>query len=318
MKKYIATGGAGFIRSALAHGLFSRGAETVEIIDNLPIGSEEDLEEVASESSVLPVEAICSINSGVDTVLHLAAIPSVTWSIYDPAPSHGSKIDGTFNVLHAAVDGKVRKVVYAVSSSAYGDTGFRLSVEAPPKNPKSPYAVQRLMSEYYCSTSSAYYGLDATSLRLPNVHGPRQDLSSANSGLLSLFVQCIIERHPPTIDGDRQQTRDFNDTEDVVELLRKTPVAAADSGNVLNAGNGRRHSLNEASDRLQEIKGVKIPAVYGPPRARALRDWQADTTVGAHGDCPQYTLVEGLRRTLAWYKKKRISGAAPVAATVTP
>src|SRR3974390_3345217 len=161
------------------------------------------------------------ITAGADPAFHIAAIPSVPKSIVDPVPSHEANIDGTFNVLRACVEGKVRKVVYAASSSAYGDTLVLPKVETMSPSPKSPYAAQKLLGEYYCSAFSSCYGLDATSLRFFNVYGPRQDPGSPYSGVISVFMTCLLQGTSPTIYGDGEQTRDFTYVDDVVDLIIK-------------------------------------------------------------------------------------------------
>src|SRR5208337_2972249 len=310
MKKYVVTGGAGFIGSALVRGLLALGDGSVEVIDNLSTGRRENLDEVSSRITFHPTdirnfEEIRPLISAADTVFHIAAIPSVPKSIVDPVPSHECNIDGTFNVLRACVDGGVRKVIYAASSSAYGDTEVLPKVETMQPNPKSPYAAQKLMGEYYCSAFSSCYGLDATSLRFFNVYGPRQDPGSPYSGVISLFMTCLLQRASPTIHGDGQQTRDFTYIEDVVSLIVKASQAPGVAGKVFNGGNGNRYSLNQVWDLLQKIEGVQIPALYGPPRAGDVRDSQADTTAAVRelGHTPRFTLEDGLRRTLEWYRE---------------
>lgn len=312
MKKYVVTGGSGFIGSALVRGLLARGDGRVEVIDNLSTGKAENLAEVASDvqmhvADIRNLDAIAPIIAGADTVFHIAAIPSVPRSISDPVPSHESNINGTFNVLMAAKDGKARKVVYAASSSAYGDTAVLPKVETMQANPKSPYAAQKLLGEYYCSCFASCYGLDTTSLRFFNVYGPRQDPSSAYSGVLSIFIRCVVEGTSPTIFGDGEQTRDFTYVEDVVELILKSADAPGVAGMMFNAGNGGRFSLNEVWKILQHIEGVSIAANYGPPRAGDVRDSQADVTaaVGYLGHSPRFSLEDGLRRTLEWYRQQQ-------------
>jgi UDP-glucose 4-epimerase len=314
MKKYVVTGGAGFIGSALVRGLLAMGDGSVEVIDNLSTGRQQNLTEVSSRITFHQVdlrnfEAIRPLISTADTVFHLAAIPSVPKSIVDPVPSHESNIDGTFNVLRACVEGRVRKVVYAASSSAYGDTEELPKVEIMSPNPKSPYAAQKLMGEYYCSAFSSCYGLDATSLRFFNVYGPRQDPGSPYSGVISVFMTSVLERTSPTIHGDGGQTRDFTFIEDVVDLVIKASKAPGVAGRVFNAGNGNRYSLNEIWNLLQKIEGVEIPAVYGPSRAGDVRDSQADTTSAVRelGHAPRFSIEEGLRRTLEWYREGLVS-----------
>jgi len=316
MKKYIVTGGAGFIGSALVRGLLALRDESVEVIDNLSTGREHNLTEVESQiafhrADIRDFDAVRSVIDGADTVFHIAAIPSVPKSIVDPVPSHESNIDGTFNVLRACVDGKVRKLVYAASSSAYGDTLVLPKIETMQPNPKSPYAAQKLMGEYYCSAFSSCYGLDATSLRFFNVYGPRQDPGSPYSGVISVFMTCLLQHTSPTIYGDGEQTRDFTFIDDVVDLVIKASKAPGVAGKVFNAGNGNRYSLNQIWDLLQKIEGVSIPAKYGPPRAGDVRDSQADTTAAVRelGHAPRFTIEEGLRRTLEWYRESMVTTA---------
>ena len=314
MKKYIVTGGAGFIGSALVRGLLALGDGSVEVIDNLSTGRRANLSELESnvvfhEADICDFDRIRAVVSGADTVFHIAAIPSVPKSIVDPVPSHQSNIDGTFNVLRACVEGKVRKVVYAASSSAYGDTLELPKVETMCPNPKSPYAAQKLMGEYYCSAFASCYGLDTTSLRFFNVYGPRQDPGSPYSGVISVFMTCLLQGTSPTIHGDGEQTRDFTYVDDVVELIIKASKATGVSGRVFNAGNGNRYSLNEIWAALQKVEGVRIPPKYGPTRAGDVRDSQADTTAAVRelGHLPQFSIEEGLRRTLKWYRENLVA-----------
>lgn len=313
MKKYVVTGGAGFIGSALVRSLLALGDGSVEVIDNLSTGRLDNLSEIASrvsfhQADIRDYDVIRPMIAGADTVFHIAAIPSVPKSIVEPVPSHESNIDGTFNVLRACVEGKVRKVVYAASSSAYGDTLVLPKVETMQPNPKSPYAAQKLMGEYYCSAFSSCYAIDATSLRFFNVYGPRQDPASPYSGIISIFMTCVLQGTSPTIHGDGEQTRDFTYIEDVVDLVIKASKAPDVAGKVYNAGNGNRYSLNQIWGLLQKIEGVEIPAKYGPPRAGDVRDSQADTTAAARelGHAPRFTIEEGLRRTLHWYRESLV------------
>jgi UDP-glucose 4-epimerase len=213
-------------------------------------------------------------------------------------------IDGTFNVLRACQEGGVHKVVYAASSSAYGDTEVLPKTETMPPNPLSPYAAQKLMGEYYCQVFHSCFGLDTVALRFFNVYGPRQDPSSPYSGVLSLFLKALVERRSPTIFGDGEQSRDFTYVEDVAGLCLKAAAAEGVSGKVYNAGNGGRYTLNQIWTYLQKLEGVSLPAVYGPPRAGDVRDSQADTTSAVRdlGHAPQFSLEEGLRRTLDWFR----------------
>lgn len=308
MKKYIVTGGAGFIGSTLVRALLARGGQ-VEVIDNLLTGHRKNLDEVASrvalhQADIRDYAAIAPLIAGADVVFHLAAIPSVPRSIVEPVPSHEVNIDGTFNVYRAAAEGKCRRVVYAASSSAYGDTAVLPKVESMYPMPKSPYAAQKLMGEFYGSVFASCFGVETVSLRFFNVYGPRQDPSSPYSGVLSLFIKHLIARTSPTIFGDGEQTRDFTYVDDVAELVIKASEAPGVSGKMYNAGNGNRYSLNLIWDLLQKIEGVRIAAKYGPPRAGDVRDSQADTTDAVRdlGHAPRFSIEEGLRCTLAWYR----------------
>ena len=312
MSKYVVTGGAGFIGSALVRGLIRQGAQRVIVIDNLHSGREENLAEVASQVDLARADIRCydqiaPIVRGADVVFHEAAIPSVPRSIEDPVSSHETNIDGTFQVLRACADGGVKRVVYAASSSAYGDTEVLPKVETMLPSPRSPYALQKLVGEHYASVFSLCFGLETVALRYFNVFGPRQDPSSAYSGVLSVFMKCLIERRAPTIFGDGEQTRDFTFVEDVVDLNLKAASAQGVSGKMYNGGNGGRVTLNHAWGALQKIEGVRIDPVYGPPRPGDVRHSQADTTlaVAELGHAPRYSFEEGLRLTLEWYRKQQ-------------
>jgi nucleoside-diphosphate-sugar epimerase len=242
-------------------------------------------------------------------VFHEAAIPSVPRSIKDPVPSHDVNINGTFNVLRAAKEAGVRRVIYAASSSAYGDTPVLPKVETMLASPKSPYAAQKLMGEYYMSVWASCFGLETISLRYFNVFGPRQDPSSPYSGVLSLFITAILERRTPTIFGDGSTSRDFTFVEDVVALNIKAAQAPSSvTGRMYNGGNGYRVTLNEAWDLLQKIEGVNIPAVYEAFRAGDVKDSQADTTDARKylGHDPQFSFEDGMRITLDWYRKQSV------------
>ena len=281
----------------------------VGVIDNLLTGHARNLTGVSGatlhNTDIRDYSAIAPLIKGADVVFHLAAIPSVPRSIDDPAPSHEVNIDGTFNVLRAAAEGGVRRVVYAASSSAYGDSEVLPKVEDMLPRPKSPYAVQKLLGEYYASTFHSCFGLETVSLRFFNVYGPRQDPSSAYSGVLSLFMKCVLARTAPTIHGDGEQSRDFTYVEDVAELCLKASRAPAAVGKMYNAGNGGQFTLNHVWKLLQEMEGVNIPAQYGPSRAGDVRDSRADTRLAQAelGHAPRFSLEEGLKRTLEWYRQ---------------
>jgi UDP-glucose 4-epimerase len=312
MNKYVVTGGAGFIGSAIVRGLLREGAQRVVVLDNFLTGHEENLDEVRSaidlqRADIRSYEEIAPILKGAGVVFHEAAIPSVPRSINDPVPSHEVNIDGTFNVLRAAAEGGVGRVVYAASSSAYGDTEVLPKVETMTPRPKSPYALQKLVGEYYAQVFAANFGIETVSLRYFNVFGPRQDPTSQYSGVLSLFIKAVVERSSPTIFGDGEQSRDFTYVEDVVDLNLKAARAPGVSGKVYNGGNGGRITLNEAWRLVQQIEGVAIQANYGPSRPGDVHDSQADITsaVADLGYAPRFSFEEGLRLTLAWYKAQR-------------
>jgi nucleoside-diphosphate-sugar epimerase len=310
MSRCLVTGGAGFIGSALVRGLLSSGAKRVIVVDNLASGRESNLDDVRGsvDLRILDIrdyDALQKAMKGVEMVFHEAAIPSVPRSIHEPIPSHDVNINGTFNVVRAAKDAGVRRVVYAASSSAYGDSLVLPKVETMPTNPKSPYAAQKLLGEYYMSVWSSCFGLDTVSLRYFNVFGPRQDPSSPYSGVLSLFMTAILERRAPEIFGDGNHSRDFTYVEDVVALnIKASQAPAGVSGRVYNGGNGGRITLNQAWDMLQKIEGVRIPAIYGPPREGDVRDSQADIVAVARdlGHSPKFTFEQGMRATLDWYR----------------
>ena len=316
MTRCVVTGGAGFIGSSLVRSLLSADHK-VDVIDNLSTGNLDNLEELADHINVYEYDLrhydkIAGVIKGAHRVFHLGALPSVPKSIAEPAPSHESNIDGTFNVLLAAVEGQVGRVVYAASSSAYGDTEVLPKIETMMPRPKSPYAVQKLLGEYYCSAFSTCYGLETVALRFFNVFGPRQDPTSTYSGVLSIFLTCLIERRSPVIYGDGEQSRDFTYVEDVVGLLLKASEAPGVSGKTYNAGNGNRYTLNQTWELLQRMEGVQLPATYGPPRPGDVRHSQADTTAAVRdlGHSPRFTFEEGLRLTLKWYRSHLADKAA--------
>jgi nucleoside-diphosphate-sugar epimerase len=308
MKKYVVTGGAGFIGSALVRTLLDGGGHVV-VIDNLLSGHEKNLAEIRDrvELHILDIRdgaAIAPVIDGADTVFHLAAIPSVPKSIDEPRPSHDINLNGTFEVFNAAANAKVRRLVYAASSSAYGDSEVLPKIETMQAKPKSPYAVQKYVGELYASVYTECFGLETVALRFFNVYGPRQDPSSAYSGILSLFMKHLIARTQPTIFGDGEQSRDFTYVEDVAGLCLKAANAPGVAGKMFNAGNGGKYTLNQIWSMLQKMEGVEIPTKFGPPRAGDVRHSMADTSaaIAELGHAPKFSIEDGLRRTLDWYK----------------
>jgi nucleoside-diphosphate-sugar epimerase len=306
---YLVTGGAGFIGSALVRSLLAEGARRVVVIDNLLSGRESNLEEVRASidfqrADICNYEEIAPLIRGAAVVFHEAAIPSVPRSIEQPVLSHEVNINGTLNVMRAAREGAVGRVVYAASSSAYGDTEILPKVETMAPHPLSPYALQKLVGEYYANIFSSVYGLETVSLRYFNVYGPRQDPSSPYSGVLSLFMKAILERRSPQIFGDGEQSRDFTYVDDVAALNLKAARAPHVSGKMYNGGNGGRVTLNQAWALLQKIEGVEVPATYGPPRPGDVRHSQADITEAVRdlGHAPRFSFDEGMRQTLKWYR----------------
>jgi UDP-glucose 4-epimerase len=302
----------------LVRKLLERDAAEVAIVDNFSSGRRENLEELGDRvavhvADIRRFDEIAPLVRGADVVFHLAAIPSVPRSIADPVPSHESNIDGTFQVLRACAEGGVHRVFYAASSSAYGDTEELPKVESMTPRPKSPYALQKLVGEYYATVFASCFGLETVSVRYFNVYGPRQNPSSPYSGIVSLFMKALLERRSPTIHGDGEQSRDFTYVEDVAALSIQAAFAPGVCGRVYNGGNGNRYTLNQIWEILQKIEGVSIPALYGPRRAGDVLHSQAGTAAAVRdlGHAPRFSLEEGLRRTLAWYRQDRLRTLVP-------
>ena len=310
MAKYLVTGAAGFIGSSLVRALLERGDE-VRGIDNFATGRRENLTEVMSrvnfrEADILDLDAMHQACKGIDFVLHEAAIPSVPKSVVDPVGSNRANVDGTVNVLVAARDAKVKRVIYAASSSAYGDTPTLPKQETMAPNPISPYAVAKLASELYMVSFYRCYGLETVSLRYFNVFGPRQDPSSPYSGVLAKFSMEMLRGEQPTIFGDGETSRDFTYIDNVVSanLLACSAPAAKCAGRVFNCATGRRVTLNETFHALKALTGYKGAVKYAPAREGDIKHSLADITE-AERHLEYKALVnfeEGLRRTVDWYQ----------------
>ena len=311
MSTYLITGVAGFIGSALARGVIAQG-DKVRGIDNLSTGRRENIAEIAGqveliEADLLDMNAVQSACRGVDYVLHEAAIPSVPRSVKDPLESNRANVDATVNLLIAARDAKVKRVVYAASSSAYGDTPTLPKHEGMPPDPISPYAVAKLASEFYMTSFWRCYGLETVSLRYFNIFGPRQDPSSPYSGVLARFISQMLKGEQPTIFGDGLQSRDFTYIENVVSANLLACKAPADqvAGRVFNVATGVRIDLNQIFQTLKKITGYRGQVAYQPERAGDVKHSLADLAlVQRHlGYKPIVDFEEGLRRTVEWYKK---------------
>lgn len=314
MAQFLVTGGAGFIGSHLAENLVARG-DRVRVVDNLVTGKRANLAHVAGvefiEGDLADLSVAVRAVEGCEFVLHQAAIPSVPRSVADPISSNRANIDATLNLLVAARDAGVRRVVYAGSSSAYGNAAALPKREDMPARPLSPYALQKLVGEQYMQMFTELYGLETVTIRYFNVFGPRQDPSSPYSGVISLFISALVEGRRPTIYGDGRQTRDFTYVANVVDGVLRACAALAARGQVINVATGGRVSLNELFRTLSDLVGSHVEPVYAEPRAGDVLDSQADITRAREilGYEPIVSFEEGLRRTLAWYRTDRPAAA---------
>jgi UDP-glucose 4-epimerase len=313
MAKYLVTGAAGFIGSSLVRALLERG-ENVRGVDNFSTGRRENLAEVIKqidfhEADILDLDAMHSACKGVDYVLHQAAIPSVPKSVLDPIGSNQANTDGTVNVLVAARDAKVRRVVYAASSSAYGDTPTLPKHEAMNPNPISPYAVAKLASELYMIAFYRCYGLETVCLRYFNIFGPRQDPSSPYSGVLAKFSMQMLRGDQPTIYGDGETSRDFTYIDNAVSanLLACSAPGAECAGRVFNCATGERTTLNETFAALKDLTGYRGSVKYEAERGGDIKHSLADITLAQKhlGYKVLVNFEDGLRRTVDWYKTQR-------------
>lgn len=308
----LVTGGAGFIGSHIASTLAASGAR-VRVIDDLSTGHRENLDEIKGDwdfiqASVADETALTRALENVELVFHEAAIPSVPRSVENPRETHIACIDATFSLLLAARDSKVRRVVYAASSSAYGDQPKLPKTEEMSPDPLSPYAVAKLVGEYYCQVFTRVYGLETVSLRYFNVFGPRQDPGSQYSGVISRFIDSLIHGERPVIFGDGEQSRDFTYIDNVVQANLLAAESSKGVGRVINIGNGQQTTLNALLRELKSLTGRnEIEVEYRPTRSGDVRHSLADTRRAREllAFEPKIDLREGLQLTIDWWKQSR-------------
>ena len=322
--RFVITGGAGFIGSNTVDELVRRG-HSVVVLDDLSSGKEENLAEVRSKitlikGSITDIEVVRKAMHEAEYVIHLAARTSVPKSVKDPIETNRINIDGTLNVLVAARDAKVKRIVFAASSSAYGETPTLPKVETMMPQPISPYGVTKYVGELYAQTFGRCYGLENVSLRYFNIFGPRQEPSSPYSGVLAKFCTAFLDDTQPVIFGDGEQTRDFTYVDNAVQANLLACEAPNVLGKVFNVGVGGRFSLNHTVALLSDISGKKLEAKYEPARDGDIRDSQADISQAREflGYEPAVAFEEGLRRTFEWYRAVQDRAKASPAAVSTP
>jgi len=308
----VVTGGAGFIGSHIAETIARQGSK-VRIVDDFSTGHRENIDGLSGdieviEGSVADLELMNRALNGAEVVFHEAAIPSVPRSVENPRQTHTSSVDGTFNLLLAAREQNVRRVVYAASSSAYGDQPTLPKVEEMSPDPLSPYAVAKLVGEYYCQVFSRVYGLETVSLRYFNVFGPRQDPGSQYSGVVSRFISALCSGERPVIFGDGEQSRDFTYIENVVSANLKAGTAAGGVGKIINVATGERITLNQLLAELKTLVGKPDVTVdYRDSRVGDVRHSLADITRARNllEYEPTVGLRDGLKLTIDWWKTSR-------------
>ncbi|MEO8727046.1 MAG: SDR family oxidoreductase [Acidobacteriaceae bacterium] len=313
MAIYLVTGAAGFIGSSIAEALLERG-ETVRGLDNLSSGKIENVQPLMArglefvEGDIRSSADCARACRGVEFIFHQAALPSVPKSVIDPVKSHQSNIDGTLNILMAARDAKVRRIIYAGSSSAYGDTPTLPKHEEMKPSPISPYAVQKLCGELYMQSFTQVYGLETVTIRYFNVFGPRQDPTSAYSGVLARFTTQMLEGSEPTIFGDGLQSRDFTYISNVIDGNLRAVAAPAErvSGKVFNVATAEQISLIQAAEELRRITGYTGPIRYAEDREGDVKHSLADITAAkeAFGYQPTVSFAHGLEKTVLWYQQQ--------------
>jgi nucleoside-diphosphate-sugar epimerase len=310
----LVTGGAGFIGSHIAAALAASGAR-VRVVDDLSTGHRENLEAIRGDldfihASLTDETALARALDGVELVFHEAAIPSVPKSIANPRDTHAACVDATFSLLVAAHEKKVRRVVYAASSSAYGDQPTLPKQEEMAPDPLSPYAVAKLVGEYYAQVFTRVYGLETVSLRYFNVFGPRQDPSSQYSGVVSRFISALLSGERPVIYGAGEHSRDFTYIDNVVDANMRAAETEKGIGKVINIANGQRITLNELLNELKSLTGkTEVQADYQPARSGDVLHSLADITRARQwlGFEPRVQLREGLQLTIDWWKQSRFA-----------
>jgi len=312
MEKFLVTGGAGFIGSNICRRLVQEGC-FVRIIDNLITGKKSNLADIADKIDFIEADMgddriARQAMKDVDVVLHQGAVPSVPRSVDDPACTHKHCVDATFNLLLAARDTGIKRFVYAASSSAYGDSEVMPKVETIKDNPLSPYAVGKLVGEYYCKVFYSVYGLETVSLRYFNVFGPYQDPASQYAAAIPAFVTHILNDTPPTIYGDGEQSRDFTYIDNNVEANLLAARAKETHGEVVNIACGDRITVNEIIDMINEIVGRNVKPDYVPARKGDVKHSQADIALAEKiiGYKPVTGFREGLEKAIVWYKENLI------------
>src|SRR6266487_93223 len=310
----LVTGGAGFIGSHLVAALAQKGAR-VRVIDDLSTGRRENLQGIKGDvdfihASLLDIAATRRTLEDVEIVFHEAAIPSVPRSVDNPLETHDASVNATFSLLLAARDRKVRRVIYAASSSAYGDQPELPKYEDMRPEPLSPYAVAKLVGEYYCRVFTRVYGLETVSLRYFNVFGPRQDPSSPYSGVISRFISALLSGERPVIYGDGEQSRDFTYIDNVVEANLRAAETQKGIGQIINIANGERITLNQLLDEVKSLTAKsEVKADYQPTRSGDVRHSLADISRAREllGFEPRVGLREGLQLTIDWWKQSRFN-----------
>ena len=314
--RYLVTGGAGFIGSNTVDELVQHG-HSVVVLDDFSGGKEENLGEIRNKitiikGSITDLEVVRKAMHEAEFVLHLAARTSVPRSVKDPLETNRTNVEGTLNVLVAAKELKIKRVVFAASSAAYGETAALPKVETMQPQPISPYGVTKYVGELYAQAFLKCYGLETVSLRYFNIFGPRQDPSSPYSGVLAKFCTAFLEDTPPVVFGDGEQTRDFTFVDNAVYANLLACEAPNAVGKVFNVGCGVRISLNQVLAALREITGKPLQATYDPPREGDIRDSQADISEARRylGYEPQAGFAQGLQLTYGWYRESQQRAAA--------